>query len=52
MGVEELEIPSFFDKLSRKLPTRKLIVVYAKSSHWAVFKGMLVSSSLGRLPCF
>jgi len=52
MGVEELEILSLFDKLQRKLPTWKLITVYAKASRWVDFKCMLVFSSLSRLLCF
>jgi len=32
VGAEELDILSFFDTLPRKLPTRKLVGVYAKSS--------------------
>jgi len=52
MDAEELEILSLFDKLSRKLPTRKLITMYVKASRWVAFKGMLVFSSLGRFLCF
>jgi len=52
MDAEELEILSLFDKLPRKLPIQMLIIVYAKASRWAAFKGKLIFYSLGKLLCF
>ena len=48
VGAEELEILLLFNMLPRKLPTRKLVGVYAKSSCWATIKVMLVSFNVGR----
>ena len=45
-SAKEQEIFSLFDKLPRKLPTQKLLVVYV-SSHRATLKGMLVFFNLG-----
>jgi len=39
-SADELEIPSLFDALPRKLPTRKLIGAYTESMQWATVKGM------------
>jgi len=43
-SAEEQEIYSFFDKLPRRLPTRKLLAMYKSSHLWAAFQGMLVLS--------
>ena len=40
LSVEEQEIYSLFDKFLRRLPTRKLLVMYKSSQQWATFQGM------------
>jgi len=40
-SVEEQEVCNLFDKLSRRLPTCKILSVYKSSQRWTDFQGML-----------